>query len=252
MAENPGSVEGSSNHMRRLAVTMSVVAVLTTAACGDALEGVGDLSRRIVHGDETSTTSTTVAPGSPSLDLDGVTGAFWFNDGLDRGVDVLTRESLVANIWSKRDDQASAYVQASRREIAGALPGIEFPRLIPGSVTWISSQLVYDSQTATLDPTTAAAFGLWTVEPYTAPRNEAQVAVLRVGIDTLGTDVEGEIFSFRVSSGRELTWNDGGYVYQLFCRTGINEEACFTVARSTTSLALLATIPGPSTIPSEG
>jgi len=240
--------------MRRLPIAVILAAVLLAAACGDALEGVGDLSRRVVHGDESSTTSSTLAVGGPVLDLAGVTEAAWVNDGLDVGVDLLSRESLIARIWL-RGERDSAFVQASREEIAAALPGLEFPRLIPAGIRYISSQLVFDLQTATLDPATSAAFGLWSVEPYTAPRTEAQLAVLRVGVETVASDVQGEIFSFRVSEGRELAWSDGGYAYQLFCRTGVSEASCFEIARSTTLLSLLVPV-GPttttSTTPPEG
>jgi hypothetical protein len=226
--------------MRRITISLLLAVAVGVSACGDALEGVGDLSRRIVHGDETSTTTTLGDGGGAALDLAGVTEAFWVNDGFDAGVDVLSPESLIAAIW-RRGEQDSAFVQASREEIVAVLPGIEFPRLIPADVLWISSQLVYDLQTATLDPATSAAFGFWTVQPYTAPRAEAQLAVLRVGAAPEG-DEEGEIFSFRVSEGRELTWNDGGHAYQLFCRTGVTERACFEMARSTTLLRLLRSL----------
>ena len=73
-------------------------------------------------------------------------------------------------------------MQAGRFEIAAALPGVEFPRLVPEKVTHISSQLVFDPLTGTLDVGTSAAFGLWTAEPYTVPRIEGQLVVLRVGL----------------------------------------------------------------------
>ncbi len=227
--------------MRRVTILL-IAAALVAAACGDPLEGVGDLSRRVVHGDDTSSSTTEAVDRGPALNLTGITEAVWVNDGLDAGVDVLGAESLAASIW-RRGEGSSAFIQASRREISAVLAGIEFPRLIPGDAVWISSQLVFDTQTATLDPITSAAFGMWTVEPYTAPRNEAQLAVLRVGLEAAGAG-DGEIFSFRVAGGRELTWADGGFAYQLFCRTGVSEEACFAMAGSTTQLALLATIPG--------
>src|SRR4030042_1135821 len=60
-------------------------------------------------------------------------------------------------------------------------PGVESPRLGPEKVTHVSSQLVFDVQTGTLDVATAAAFGLWTASPYTVPRTEGQLVGLRVG-----------------------------------------------------------------------
>jgi hypothetical protein len=222
--------------VRRILIV--VTAALLTAACSDPLGGVGDLSRRVVHGDETSTTSTTAAAADPGVALEDVGEAVWINDDLDAGVGLISSEALITAIWS-RGDSTSSYIQASRREVAAALPGIRFPRLVPTGVRWVSSQLVYDPQSATLDPATAAAFGMWSEVPYSAPRIEAQLAVLRVGFDSFGDIEEGDISSFRVAEGRELSWAQGGYVYQLFCRTGVTESSCFAMAEATGLLSLL-------------
>lgn len=224
--------------MRRLIPIVLALAV-ATSACGDALDGVGDLSRDFVYGGVPSTTSTTAAQG-PALNLAGITDLVWANDGLDAGVSLGT-EQLISAIWL-RGGETSAFVQASRREIAAALPGIEFPRLAPAGITHVTSQLVYDQQTATLDVSTAAAFGLWTGEPYTLPRNEAQLAVLRVGLNEFDDLPAGEFFSVRIADGRELSWGKGDYVYQLFCRTGVSEDACFAIAESTTPLSIISVI----------
>jgi len=226
--------------LRRIAPIL-VLAVLL-AACGDSLDGIGDLSRRIVHGDEESSTTTTGAESGPQLNLTGLTGAIvWVNDEftLEAG---MRPEDLVRRVWL-RGDGINPYLQASRLEIADALPGIQFPRLIPTPITHISSQLVFDIQTGTLDVSTAAAFGLWTAEPYTVPRTEGQLVVLRVGLKTFADHAgDGEIFTFRVAEGRELSWGFGEHVYQLFCRTGVSEEACFAMAESTSPLAVLVHI----------
>ena len=118
----------------------------------------------------------------------------------------MAREDLIRAVWERGGDEAD-FVQASRNEISAALPGIRFPRLIPVAVTFVSSQLVFDRQTATLDVSTAAAFGLWVAQPYTVPRTEGQIAVLRVGLRTVDTgQQEGEILTFTLSTGRELAW----------------------------------------------
>jgi hypothetical protein len=70
--------------------------------------------------------------------------------------------------------------------------------------------------------------------------------VLRVGLATSGEQETTDISSFSVGGGRELAWADGDYVYQLFCRTGIGEAACFAVAESTTPLAVLTVIQAPT------
>lgn len=222
--------------MRRL-LRMLVTVVLVTS-CGDALSGVGDLSQRIVYGDQ-STTSTSTAPAqSQFLRLKGITDLIWTNDGIDPTTVGMERELLITTVWL-RGDKIDPFVQASRAEIAAALPGIEFPQLAPDRVTHVSSQLLFDQLTGILDASTAAAFGFWVGEPYDLPRSEGQLVVLRVGMKTLDDEAEGEIFSFQVTDGRELAWTDGDYVYQLFCRTGLTEEACFEMADSMVPLSLV-------------
>lgn len=179
---------------------------------------------------------TTAPTESPGLRLTSVTAVAWANDGIEVFTGDLEREALISAVWA-RGDGISPFIQASRREIATALPGIEFPQLVPGPVTHISSQLVYDTQTATLDVSTAAAFGMWVAEPYALPRSEAQLAVLRVGARAAADIESGDFLSFQVAEGRELVWTKGDYVYQLFCRTGVTEDACFAIAESTLSLA---------------
>ena len=225
---------------------MILATTLVVGACGDALESVGDVSRRFVEG-ETSTTTSEPEQQAPVLNLKGITGLIWANDTVGGNAE-LPPAALIRSVWL-RGDGVTPFIQSSRQEIVAALPGIEFPRLMPSGATHVSSQLVFDIQTASLAVSTAAAFGLWASEPYAAPRSEAQLAVLRVGLRTfdVGADPE-EIFSFRVTGGRELSWTDGDYVYQLFCRTGVSEEACFAMAESFTPLSVLAVIvPSPST-----
>lgn len=215
--------------MRRAGIT---IALLLLTGCSDLLGGVGEFSRGVVHGDEPLiATTTTVASEGPVLRLTGVTEVSWANDDLGDASGELEGVALLSAVWA-RGDGITPFVQASRGEIAAALPGIEFPQLVPEPVTHISSQLVFDVQSVVLDPTTAAAFGMWVGEPYELPRAEAQLAVLRVGLRAVGDPAPGEFFSFQVSEGRELTWTEAEYVYQLFCRTGVGEAACFAIAES--------------------
>lgn len=226
--------------MRR---SLTVVAfALTVASCGDALGGVGDLSHRVVYGDRPASSPTVAPSPSEALGLAGITDLVWSNDGVDEATDGLDGEALVLAVW-QRGDGVNPFVQASRREIADALPGIEFPQLAPGRITHVSSQLLFDQLTGTLDATTAAAFGFWVGEPYSLPRSEGQLVVLRVGLTTLAEGEDDEVYSFQVTGGRELAWTDGPYVYQLFCRTGISEDACFAMAASTIPLSLVVALP---------
>lgn len=220
--------------MRR-AATLVIVAVLT-AACSDALSGVGDVSRDFVHGDESST--TTIEEAGPGLGLKGITDVVWINDDLDVTAEA-SGDLLIRAVWD-RSDRLNPFVQAGRREVAAALGGVKVPKLVPEGVRYVSSQLVYDPETALLDASTSAAFGYWSAEPYSVPRSEGQLMVLRIGLATT-EEVAGfsEIAQFNVEGGRELAWVEGDYVYQLFCRTGVIEEACLAIADSATALALL-------------
>ncbi len=226
--------------MRRSIALIAFTIFVT--GCGDALGGVGDLSHRIVYGSATTSSTSLPAPDSQVLRLKGITDLVWSNDGVGADTAGLGRDELITTVWV-RGDRANPFVQASRREIAIALPGIEFPQLAPERVTHVSSQLLYDQLTGILDASTTAAFGLWIGEPYTLPRSEGQLAVLRVGLKTDADAAEGEILSFIVTDGRELAWVDGPYVYQLFCRTGLSEAACFEMAESTIPLSLIVELP---------
>jgi hypothetical protein len=224
---------------RRIAAIVALGVFVT--GCGDVLQGVGDLSEAVVNNDRPTTTTT--QPGVVDLRLAPITGAVWVNDELGATTAGLTPDDLLLAIWF-RGDQTNEFVQASRREISEALPGVEFPQLSPQDITHVTSQLVFDVATASLGVGTAAAFGLWVGEPYTAPRSEAQLAVLRVGVKTFDDgSPDNEVLSFSVADGRELTWVDGDYVYQLFCRTGVSLDACEAMAESTVPLSLLVALP---------
>jgi hypothetical protein len=221
--------------VRRIALILLTTA--TVAGCGDVLEGVGDLSSDFVRGDAT-TTSAPVADTGPDLGLTGITSVAWANDDLNLTASG-SRDVLLRDVW-QRGNGITAYIQAGRREIAMALPSLEVPTLMPTSVTHVSSQLVFDPETSLLEASTSAAFGYWAGEPYSLPRSEAQLMVLRVGLASTDEVEEfSDIAVFNVEGGRELAWVAGDYVYQLFCRTGVIEEACLTIADSFQPLTLL-------------
>lgn len=218
--------------MPRLVVALA----LLVASCGEPLGGLGDASHQFVYGDETSTTTTTQPPREAALRVNPADDLVWFNDLLGDGEG--DPETVIRRVYL-RAARGERFVQASRAEIAAALPGVEFPLLVPEGVTHVTSQLVYDIETGRLDFATSAAFGLWAGEPYINPRSETQLAVLRVGELTEGESLaETDVFSILVEGGRELSWVSDGYVYSLFCRTGIEEATCLTVADSLGSLSL--------------
>ncbi|MFH1331003.1 MAG: hypothetical protein ABIJ48_10185 [Actinomycetota bacterium] len=230
--------------MNRRITMILTLAALVAAGCGDVFEGVGDLSRGLVHGGSTTSTTTTTLPQpGGGMALTGLSGdVVWVNDEFEVPPGV-SADAVIRRVW-QRSDGVDPFVQASRFEIATALVGIEFPRLVPEKVTHISSQLLFDPQTGTIDVGTSAAFGLWTAEPYTVPRTEGQLVVLRVGLrSALPDQGSGDISTFQAADGRELAWAAGGYVYQLFCRRGISEESCFAMADALSSLQLLSFLP---------
>ena len=218
--------------MKRAALLVVVLALLATA-CGDdgLLDGLGERSQDAVLGD-ISTSSTIPLLSTPEETLGVVLArdVIWINDGIE-GEASGEKNYIVSKVWERAPQQR--FHQASRREILQALPNISFPGLVPEDVRFVTSQLVYDTASALLDAEFSAAFGLWPVEPYTI--QDANLAVLRVGeagefrIDGIVSDV--------VNDGLSLSWTAGDYRYELFCRTGLNDELCWQMAESSESLA---------------
>ncbi len=223
--------------MRRLVILVVVAAL--SAACGEAgvLDGVGDRTRAFVQGP----TSTTVPPpvvdaGEAGEAAVGAGDVVWYNDQKNpqhRGAS----PQVIAAVWNTRTGN-SRFVQSSRGEIADALPELKFPSIVPEQVRWVTSQLVYDEVTGTLDPDTSAAFGLWTSDPYQS--DMGRIGVLRVGVAPNGTTgVPTTIESIVVPEGVSLGWTDGSMRYELFCRSEISEQLCTEIAESVRPLSEL-------------
>ena len=211
------------------------VTCLVLAACGDdgTLDGIGARSQELVLGEAaTSTTAPFRQTEEEVVRVVSSADVVWWNDGIE-GEATGEKNYVVAKVWERAPQQR--FHQASRLEIVQALPNVSFPRVVPEEVGYVTSQLVFDTASATLDGEQSAAFGLWPVEPYTV--QDASVAVLRVGIagefriDGIVADV--------VDAGLSLSWTSGVYRYELFCRTGLNDEACWQMAESAASLASL-------------
>ncbi len=216
--------------MKRIA-TVVALASLVLAACGEAgvLDGVGGRTQALVEGHRT-TTSTVVplAAGTGDEGLVGATDVLWFNDDIEPQYTGVSEE-VVGAVWARKLN--SRFVQASRAEIASAMPAIRFPDLVPSDVRWVTSQLVYDTATGSLDPDTSAAFGLWKSEPYQS--DTSRLGILRVArapVDALA--VRSEIVPVLVPDGVSMGWTESGYRYELFCRSSISEELCGEVAMS--------------------
>jgi hypothetical protein len=223
--------------MKRWTIISLVVALgSVSAACGEAgpLDGVGDFTREVVQGETTTTTAVVaVAAGQPDEGLVAVKDVLWFNDEIEPQFAGESTD-VIASVWARR--LPGRFVQASRREIAAALPALSFPSLVPQQVRWITSQLVYNETSGTLDPETSAAFGLWMSEPYQV--DTSRIGVLRVG--RAQPDVpaaRSEISVIAVPDGVSLGWTESGHRYELFCRSEVSEELCLEVAASSVPLA---------------
>lgn len=209
--------------------TAAIVALgMVAAACSEQPLGkVGDVSRRVVHGDATTTTVSPLIVEQPVAVLP-LGDVAWQNDDLDQGL--TDRDTVLARVW-RRGNGVQSFIQASRGEITSALPSVRFPGVVPEAVQFVTSQLVFEPESGELDGDTSAAFGMWTTAPYSVSRDTGQLAVLRVGLPRID-DVSDEIVAFGVADGLSLTWRSGSYRYELFCRTGVHESVCWQMAET--------------------
>lgn len=221
--------------MKRFVLLLAIA--LSATACGEAglLDGLGNRSAQIVHG-ETSTTTSTTEPELADAPLGSVRASdvVWYNDGIaDEGIGEAS--FVIATVWG-RGDGVGSVIQASRREIAAALPGVQFPELLPDRVGWITSQLVYDVASATLGRETAAQFGLWHLEPYTV--DGGRTALMRVRPAT-GADTIGSIVPESTTNGLTLSWVAESFHYQVSCPAELAEDYCWQFAETAMPLSLL-------------
>ncbi len=219
--------------------------MLLLASCGEEglLDGLGERSHEYVEGSTTTTLFSDVTV--PQTTPPGVVAAGsvnWFNVGIEGEEPSPEPAIVLAAVW-RRGRDTGRFIQASPREIATALPGIEFPAVVPEQAGWVTSQLVFDAASATLDIDTSAAFGMWAVEPYT--EDEARLAVLRVGQAANVAEVGGGITSSAVEDGLSLQWTDGGFRYELFCVAQIPEDMCWQMVESAQPLDRVAPTPPP-------
>jgi len=221
---------------RRLATVGILAAALTACGGSGLLDTLGDRSHEYVQG-STTIPVVTAAPiditgGIPLQDLDNRVG--WFNDSID-GSSSNEVAVVISAVW-QRGDGENRFIQATPHEISVALPGIQFLTVVPRTAESITSQLVYDTASATLDVGVSAAFGVWSGEPYESP--DDRLIVLRVGQDVSISPSDG-LQAVEVDEGVSLIWSDGLYQYELFCADLIVERQCRRIARSVVPLEIL-------------
>lgn len=232
--------------------------MLVVAACGDQpLDDAGSLTRNWLGGASTTTTTLAAAPTTvttsafalrPSEELE------WFTVG---SADVPeTPEEVITLVW-ERTNRVDEYVQASADEMAGALPDVGFPTLVPADVAHVTSQLVYSTNSGQLARQFQAAFGLWTSEPYSRDRSIAQYAILWVARDSRppasledpgggcaqfadrvpdtcrGHQLDGKAaWLLGDRAGNTLVWFENGYRYELFHRSQVTTDQALAMAQA--------------------
>lgn len=252
--------KSTGSRLRIASIGAALAASVFISACGDTpLGSVGQRSSDWIN-DPTVATTTTVPVTIPSATTSAELA--WSNDEIVSS-NLEDPEATVAEVFSRRE--GDRFIQASRAEIAVALPGVGFPAKVPYGAKWVSSQLVIEASGLVADDP-SAAFGIWSAEPYTRSRSVAQMAVLRVAIDPESIAELAEAteppscarFSDRNtetcdlleiggrttwklsgSGGTTLIWFDDTYRYELFGRSFVREEALLEMAEATVPLAQL-------------
>lgn len=241
-------------------IILILMVLLTVTACGESpLLSLGNRSSNWIN--EPKVTTTTL----PRVDTPRHVAANtlqWSNDEIVNH-DLVDPEAVVAAVFSRR--QGDRFIQASRYEIAAAIPEITFPNLAPFGAEWVSSQLVIENS-GRLSAEPSVAFGIWSAEPYTRSRSVAQMAVLRVAHDPETAanlaepgaefscarfaerstdecallDLEGrDVWKLAAPGGITLIWFDGPYRYELFGRSFITSDVLEAMAADTVALAVL-------------
>lgn len=230
--------DDTGSHVRRTAALVALMLVLV--GCGDEglLDGLGERSHEYVEGSTTTTlsTSATEAPAS-SPGVAASQSLTWANVGIEGEMVSPEQAMVLSGVWLRGRD-AGRFIQASPREIWVALPGIEFPSVVPEEAGWVTSQLVFDAASGILDVETSAAFGVWSVTPYSD--DEGRLAVLRVGQVPTSAEVGGGVTSAGVEEGLSLSWTDGGFRYELFCVAQIPEDMCWQMVEASAPLDTVA------------
>ncbi|HEX2370684.1 MAG TPA: hypothetical protein VHM94_15765 [Acidimicrobiia bacterium] len=156
--------------------TTAMVAVVMLTSCGESpLRGIGSRSQSWVDAGAPTTVEGTVRRDFP---IHATSRVDWANDRFGDPSARAGTDAVLRRVW-KRREAGEEYLQASRFEIARVLRGVEFPMAVPDEVLYVTSQLVFTGDGTMADPL-LAAFGLWTIPPYSQSRSVGQSGVLSV------------------------------------------------------------------------
>lgn len=232
----PGHRALMSSGFRR---ALLLIVLIALAACGE--NPLGSFGSRSSDWINEPTVPTTIAVVTTTPTVVAADRLKWANDGIE-SANLDDQGAVIQEVFGRRE--GDRFIQASRFEIAAALPEVAFPGLAPSGAEWVSSQLVIDNDgTVANDP--SAAFGIWSAEPYTRSRSVAQMAVIRVAADPVGAeevaaDSEPSCERFadrtadqceviriddrptwllRETGGSTLIWFNREYRYELFGRS---------------------------------
>lgn len=250
--------DGRLRPLRFRRVALAAVTLVVTACGGSPLESLGLRSSDWINEPTVPTTIAVVTTTPTVIASDNLQ---WANDEIETA-NLGDHDALLAEVFDRRE--GDRFIQASRYEIAAALPEISFPAVVPTAAKWVSSQLVFDNDgSLALDPT--VAFGIWSAEPYTRSRSVAQMMVLRVATDPEAADevASGEVdascarFAERstqecelltiadrptwvldAASGATVIWFDGQYRYELFGRSFVPIDVLEDMVAAMDSISL--------------
>ena len=256
--------------MRRTAAVLSALTLVLISCTENPIESAGQGSTDWIGQGAPSTLSTvpaevttTTAPTAPRVELVASVGLNWLNDGLAT-FHADTPLEVSELVWDASSG-ADGFVQAHRNSISRALPGLKFPAAVPDDISHITSQLVFELPMGAMTDDWTAAFGFWTVPPYSESRSIGQSAVLRVGFNE-AAGIEGALTGCTTllvpasigcsdiivaglgdaaevvtDDGVRLSWVDGDYRYELFYRTFEDVDVAGMMAGSMVELTDLET-----------
>ncbi len=221
--------------------TTAVVAVVLLTSCGESpLRGIGGRSQSWVDAGAPTTVQGTVRRDLP---IHATSRADWANDRYGSPSAQANVNAVLRRVWNRRE-AGEEYLQASRFEIARVLRGLEFPTALPEDVIYVTSQLVFTGDGKMADPL-LAAFGLWTIPPYSQSRTVGQSGVLSVmrrfpsgalaegddGCSRFTDRVIESCVRIRLEDrpawvltepvGTTIVWEEGSYRYELFHRDSV-------------------------------
>jgi hypothetical protein len=245
---------------RRMPAAVALVIGLSACA-SDPLGALGQRSAGWIDEAErrTPVVSTTIAVVS----LVPTESVPWWNEELG-DLEPGSQEEAVRAVDARRRP-GDRFGQASPREVARAVPGIRFPAVVPPSVASITSQLHFAPRSSELSGDFVAAFGFWTVEPYSRSRSVGQAAVLTISLDadgairgasgdlscgtfagaavlgcSQGTIDDRTVWELAGELGETWVWFEGPLRHELFVRSGIGRAVAERMIASSVPLEQVA------------